>query len=54
MISDFAFATKRLNWSCPLKTVVKGNPDSDAIAIEQSRFIATKAFQLRIMWTTQR
>src|SRR5689334_24505288 len=49
----FAFATNRLNWSCPLKTVPNGKRDSDATATEPSMNRRTTAFQLRITGTTQ-
>src|SRR5207247_8085367 len=49
-----AFATSRLNWSCPLKIVLNGNRDVDANATEQIKQSGTRVFQLRITRTTQR
>jgi hypothetical protein len=49
-----AFATSRLNWSCPLKTVLNGNRDSYANATEQINNMGMKIFQVRILHTTQR
>src|SRR5947208_3841032 len=51
---DLAFATSRLNWSCPLKTVPNGNRDSKANATEQVKSSGIKSFQPRIVRTTQR
>src|SRR5438477_5184035 len=52
--SALAFATSRLNWSCPLKTVLNGNRDSYANATEQIDNMGTKTFQVCISPTTQR
>src|SRR5438067_12203888 len=52
--SALAFATSRLNWSCPLKTVLNGNRDSYANATEQTKNRGTITLQLRITPTTQR
>jgi hypothetical protein len=49
-----AFAASRLNWSCPLKTVLNGNRDSYANATEQINNMGTKTLQVRISPTTQR
>src|SRR5207247_3499569 len=46
--SALAFATSRLNWSCPLKIVLDGNRDSNANAAEQIKNTETTIFQLRI------
>src|SRR5204862_7489470 len=51
---DLAFATSRLNWSCPLKTVPNGNRDSKANATEQVKSTGIKTLQTRIVRTTQR
>jgi hypothetical protein len=49
-----AFATSRLNWSCPLKTVLNGKRDSIAEATEQAKTTGIKILQQRITRTTQR
>jgi hypothetical protein len=49
-----AFATSRLNWSCPLKTVLNGNRDWDANAPEQIKQSRTSVFKLRMTLTIQR
>jgi hypothetical protein len=41
-------ATSRLNWSCPLNTVLNGKRDSEAVPAEQIKNSMTQTLQLRM------